>query len=517
MNRPRLSALLAAGVFFGLSLPVAADTIVVARGNDSQSLDPVEGTSFEDIKVADWVFDGLTRFDGNSLDVVPGLAQSWEASEDGLTWTFELREGVTFHDGTPLTAEAVEFSLERQRDPDHPYYNPRAGRWSAKFGAVEKTEAIGERTVEIRLSRPEPSMFVNMPFYIGAIVSPTAVKADPEGFRENPVGTGAFKFVRWEKDNFIELEANPDYYLGAPEVERVVVRTIPDNDVRLLALKKGEVHLIYGVPFPQFDEVENDPATALYTSPTLGISMMAMNTEREPFDDIRVRKAVNHAINRDRIFKTVFFGRGEKADQILPPSWWGHNPDIEGYAFDPEEAKALLAEAGLAEGFETTLLSWTNPRPYLPSPRDLVSLVKSDLANVGIDVEIRMMNWGAFREARGKGDYGMTLGGWISGTLDPHGIVFPLYHSQYIREQDALNWGRYADPELDALLEQAGAIYDPEERAPLYAESQRIIHESARDVMFAHPITAMAARSELKDVFIHQSNWVPLYQAHFEE
>jgi peptide/nickel transport system substrate-binding protein len=514
--RTRLGAISLAAAIIGLAMPAMADTIIVARGNDSQSLDPAEGTSFEDIKVDDWIFDGLTRFDGDSLEIVPGLAESWEVSDDGLVWTFHLREGVTFHDGTPFNAEAVEFSFERQRDPEHPYYNPRAGRWSAKFGSVEKTTAIDDMTVEIQLSQPEPSMFVNMPFYIGAIVSPTAVMADPEGFRDHPVGTGAFKFVRWEKDNFIELEANPDYYLGAPKAERVVVRTIPDNDVRLLALKKGEVHLIYGVPFAQFDDVESDPDTTLYTAPTLGISMMSMNTEREPFGDVRVRQAMNHAINRDRIFKTVFFGRGDKADQVMPPSWWGHDDSIEGYAYDPEKAKELLAEAGYPDGFETTLLAWTNPRPYLPSPRDVVALVKSDLANVGVDVDIQMMNWGAFREARGTGDYGMTLGGWISGTLDPHGMVYPLYHSSYIREQDALNWGRLADPELDALLVEAGALYDSEARAPLYAEAQRKIHDSARDVMFAHPITQMAARSNLKDVFIHQSNWVPLYQAHFE-
>jgi len=508
---------LTAAVLLLSGIVASAETLIVARGSDANSLDPAEGTSFEAIKVADWTFDGLVRFDGNSHKIVPALAESWELSEDGLTWTFKLRDGVTFHDGTPLNAEAVAFSLERQRDKEHPYHCANCRRWSAKFAAIEKTTALDDKTVEIKLKEPAPALLVNLAFYIGYIVSPTAVMADPEGFRSNPVGTGPFKFVRWERDNFIEYEANKDYYLGAPKVDKLIVRVIPNNDVRFLALKKGEVHLIYGVPFPQFGEVDSDPNLTLHQSPTLGISFMAINTEKPPFDDIKVRQAVAHAINKDRMFQTVFFGRGEIANQVIPSTWWGHSEGAASYDYDPEKAKALLKEAGVEDGFKTTLTSWTNPRPYLPAPRDAVSLIKSDLGAVGIDVDVQTMNWSTFRESRGKGEYGLTMGGWISGTLDPDGIIYALFHSRYIREKDALNWARYRDEDLDAVLEKARGIYDQEERDPLYQEAADRITNAATGVFFAHPITAIATRSNVNNVFIHDSNWVPLHEVEIVE
>ncbi len=515
-SRTGTSVALAAALAAASTIAASSETLVVARGNDANSLDPAESTSFEAIKVADWTFDGLVRFDGNSHEIVPALAESWSISDDGLVWTFNLRKDVSFHDGTPLNADAVVFSLERQRDKEHPYHCSDCRRWTAKFASIEKTSAVDEHTVEIRLSEPAPALLVNLAFYIGYIVSPTAVTSDPEGFRSNPVGTGPFKFVRWERDNFLEYEANADYYLGPPKVDRLVVRVIPNNDVRLLALKKGEVHLIYGVPFPQFDEVDNDPELTLHQSSTLGISFVAINTEKPPFDDVRVRRAVNHAINKDRIFQTVFFGRGDVANQVIPPNWWGHSPDATVYEYDLEKAKALMAEAGQADGFETTLTSWTNPRPYLPAPRDAVSLIKTDLAQIGIEVEVETMNWSTFRESRGKGDYGMTMGGWISGTLDPDGIIYALFHSRYIREKDALNWGRYRDEDLDRALETARGIYDQEERDPLYREAADRITDAATSIFLAHPITAIATRANLKNVFIHDSNWVPLHEAAFE-
>lgn len=517
LKRWKLVSGFAAAALVASGVAAAAQTLIVARGNDANSLDPAESTSFEAIKMADWAFDGLVRFDGNSHDIVPALAESWEISEDGLTWTFKLREDVKFHDGTPMNAEAVEFSLERQRDTEHPFYCKDCLRWSAKFDSIEKTTAIDEYTVEIKLKEPSPALLVNLAFYIGYIVSPTAVKEDPEGFRSNPVGTGPFKFVRWERDNFTEYTANEDYYLGAPKVDRLIVRVIPNNDVRFLALKKGEVQLIYGVPFPQFDEVDSDPNLKLLTSSTLGISMMAMNTEKAPFDNPKVREAVELAINKDRMFNTVFFGRGEIANQVIPSNWWGHSDKVEDVEYDVEKAKELMAEAGYEDGFKTTLISWTNPRPYLPAPRDAVSLIKSDLAQIGIDVDVQTMNWSTFREMRGKGDYGMSMGGWISGTLDPDGIIYALFHSRYIREQDALNWARYKDEEVDSLLDEARGIYDQDERAALYEKAAEKIVDSNVAVFFAHPITAIAARSNLENVFIHDSNWVPLHEVELKE
>lgn len=499
-------------IVFGAVQPVSAGgTLVVGRGSDANSLDPVESTSFEAIKCADWSFDGLVRFDGNSHKIIPALAESWTISDDGLTWTFKLRKGVKFHDGTPFNADAVVFSFERQRDKSSPYWDKRFARWSAKFGAIKLTEKVDDYTVKVHLDAPSPTLLVNLAFYIGYIVSPTAVKKDKDGFRQNPVGTGYFKFVKWVKDDYIEYEANKDYWDGPPKVDRLIVKIIPDNEVRLLALKKGEIHFAYGIPYPHFQEIDKSTDLKLYRTTTLGISYLAMNVEKKPFDNLKVRQAVNHAINKERLFKTVFFGFGDVASQTIPPSWWGHNPKIPQVEYSPEKAKQLLVEAGYPDGVETDLISWTNPRPYCPSPRDMVALVKSDLEKVGIKVNIKMMRWKSFRDLRGKGHYQMTMGGWISGTLDPDGILYALFHSRYARAENSLNLARIKDPTIDKLMQDARSTYNQEERDKLYQEAAMEIYKASPDVFVVHPVAAIAARANVKNIFIHDSHWVPLH------
>jgi len=498
---------------FGMAqIASAGGTLVVGRGTDANSLDPAEATSFEAIKCADWSFDGLVRFDGNSHKIVPALAESWKVSEDGLVWTFNLRKGVKFHDGTPVNADAVVFSFERQRDKSNPYWDKRFARWSAKFGAIKLTEKVDDYTVNVHLKAPAPALLVNLTLYIGHIVSPTAVQKDKDGFRQNPVGTGYFKFVKWVKDDYIEYEANKDYWDGPPKVDRLIVKIIPDNEVRLLALKKGEIHFAYGIPYPHFGEIDKSKDMKLYSTTTLGISYLAMNVEKKPFDNLKVRQAVNHAINKNRLFKTVFYGYGGVAKQTIPPSWWGHNADVPQTEYNPEKAKKLLAEAGYSDGVETDLISWTNPRPYCPAPRDMVALVKSDLEKVGFKVNIKMMRWKSFRDLRGKGNYQMTMGGWISGTLDPDGILYALFHSRYARKENSLNLARIKDATIDKLLQDARSTYDQKEREKLYEQAAMEIYKASPDVFVAHPVAAIAARANVKNIFIHDSHWVPLHQ-----
>jgi peptide/nickel transport system substrate-binding protein len=494
-----------------------AQTVVVGRGADGNSFDPPESDSFEAIKMADLAFEGLVRYKGDSLEIEPALATSWTLADDGLSYRFELREGVTFHDGTPFNADAVVFALERQRDKENPYYSNLFTRWPAKFANVKETVKIDEYTVEIQLNAPSPALLPNLAFYIGYIVSPTAVMEDKDAFRNNPVGTGAFEFVRSERDNFTEYTRYDGYWGDAPEIERVIVRTIPDNGVRLLALKNNEIQLAYGISFSQFGEVEEDPDLNLLTANSLGISMMSMNTEEAPFDNVEVRRAVAHAINRDRIFQTVFSGYGIKANQVLSDEWFGHSPDGMSYDYDVEKAREMLADAGYPDGFETKLITWTTPRPYMPSPRDAAALVKSDLAQVGIDVTIETLSWNVYRTVRGKGEFNLALGGWISSTLDPEGIIYPLFHSDYIRDTDGINFSRWSNAEADAALDEAGDLYDEAPRAELYSRASELIMEEVPAVFFAHPPNAIAVRNELKNVFIHPSVWVPLQNVTLEE
>ena len=515
--RRLLLSLLLCGLFAGQCLAAAADTLIVGRGVDANSLDPGECQNFDAILSVDHAFDGLVRYDGNSLNIVPALAVSWTMSEDGKTWIFKLRPGVKFHDGTPFNAEAVVFSLERQRDKSHPYYSKYFTRWTTKLDNVLKTEALDEMTVQITLKEPTPSLLANLSFYTGYIVSPTAVKNDKEGFRNKPVGTGYYKVNKWVKDEYIEYEANPDYWDGPPKAQKLILRVIPDNQIRLLALEKGDIHAAYNLDVSTYDAIKQNKDLELHTSISLGSMFMSLNAQKKPFDNLKVRQAVLHAIDRNRLFNIVFYGYGEFANQTLPSHWYGHNSNVKSLSHDPAKAKKLLAEAGFPNGFKVNLIAFTGARPYCPSPRDFVTLIKSDLARVGIDVDIQIMNWGTFREARDKGEYDMTLGGYIAGTLDPDGLLYVLEHSKFIRNLDRGNYPNYNNPEIDALLDAARATYDEKERDALYKKVAALIDEASVNVFVVHPMNALAARKNVKNLFIHGSTWVPLHKTYVEQ
>ena len=491
-------------------------TLVVASGADGNSLDPPEAFSLEAHKNADWAFDGLLRFDGNSQKIMPALAESWKVSDDGLVWTFKLRKGVNFHDGTPLNADAVVFSFERQRDLKHPYYSKYFGRFTSKFAAIKVTQKVDDSTVQMVLNEPSPSILASLPFYVGHIVSPTAVKKDPEGFRKNPVGTGYFKFVKWVKDDHIEYVANKDYWDGPPKVDRLIVKVIPDNEVRLLALKKGEIHIAYGIDPSHYTEIEKSSDLKLYTATSLGYGSVAMNCEEPPFDNVKVRKAMQYAVNTERIFKTVFYAYGERAVQPIPSMWPGHNPDLPRYEYSPEKAKSLLAEAGFPKGFKTNFLCFTNPRNFQPDPRSLATLVKSDLAKVGVEADINLVHWQTFLDTVGKGGYGFCPGGWTAGTLDPDGILPNRFHSRYIRKIDCTNLGRYRSARADELIDKGRAVTDPKKREKMYQEVAAEIYKDSPEIFIVHPILAIVARKEVKNVFVHAGQWVPLNRASFD-
>ena len=500
---------------YGIS--ASAQTLVVGRAADSQSLDPGEAKTIEDQKIDDWVFDGLVKFDGESVKIVPALAESWEISKDGLTWTFHLREGVKFHDGTPFDADAVVFSFKRQFDKTSRYYSPRFVRWPSKFSDMTDVIAVDPSTVEIKLKAAAPAMLPNLAIYMSYIVSPTAVKKDPEGFSKHPVGTGPFRFVSWQKDNFIDLIRNDDYWGGPAKLDKVVVRVVPDSEVRLLTMRKGETQMIDNVPFQKWREVEADPGMVLHTAQALGFSGMAMRTDSPVLSDIRVRRAIAMAINRKRLFATVFAGSGEIADQPIPAGWMGHSDAVKPIEYNLKEAKALIQEAGVPKGTTLKLVTFNAPRPYFPSPADGAALIKSDLKAIGFDVDIQMMTFGAYQSVIKDNDYDLALEGWTASTLDPDGILFPLYHSQFGGKGQNSNRSNLNDPKIDDLLIAGRSTYDPKERAEIYAETSKLIAGAIADVYFNHPITAVASSARIKGIFRHSSNQVPLTDVTIEK
>jgi len=350
--------------------PLAAQprrqTLVFGRSADATFLDPAKFLDNESAMVIENIFDGLVRYQDASTRIEPALAESWEVAPDGLAYTFHLRRGVRFHDGTAMNAQAAQFSLARKIDPNHPCFRPQFSKMDATLKCVRAVEAVGEYTLRILLKAPDPLFLNALARHSAYIVSPTAVQALGDGFDARPVGTGPFVFDSWLKGDRIILKANAKYFGGAPKLSALVFKVVPDPAVRLLELRTGAIQAMDALAPEQQAEVRRNPALALDARPGMNVGYLAMNTERPPLDDPRVRRAIAHAVNRPALVKLVYQGAATQALTLVPPSMPGHNPKAPAPAYDPARARRLLRQAGLPNGFDTTLWAMPVSRPYMP-------------------------------------------------------------------------------------------------------------------------------------------------------
>jgi len=499
----------------GCSERIPPDTLIYGRGNDSVGLDPAHEEDGESFKVCESIYDTLVQYQADSTDIEPALAESWENSEDGLEWTFHLRKGVQFHDGTELNADAVVFSLERQHNKEHPFHDVGGGYiYWFDLGlnqTVDKIESIDKYTVKITLNRPFAPFLYAMTLVPFAIVSPTALKEDGENFSSNPVGTGPFKFVSWERDDKIILEANENYWGGKPSIKRVIFRVIPDNSARLMNLKKGMIHIM-DMPNPDdVPDIRSDKNIRLLEETGINIGYVAMNLDKKPFDNLKVRLAINHAINKKSIVDNLYKGLGIVAKNPIPPTMWGYNDEIEDFEYNPELAKQLLKEAGFPEGFDTTLWVMPNPRPYFLTPDRIGVAIQADLKKVGINAKIEKREWGKYLEELRNGEHDIAMLGWSADYVDPDNFLYYLLDKDNA-EKPAGNIAFYRSEELHKILIEAQTISDHEERTRLYKEAQKIIHEDAPWVCVAHAKQVVAVSKKVEDYKIHPVTWKHLWR-----
>jgi peptide/nickel transport system substrate-binding protein len=499
-----------------LSLPAEADshakggTFIFGRGGDSVGLDPALEEDGESFKVCDNIYDTLIQYKDGSTEIEPGLATSWESSEDGLTWTFHLRKGVTFHDGTPFNAEAVLFSLNRQHDKTHPFHDVGGSYvyWVATGLAeiVDKITAVDEFTVQIHLKTAYAPFIYTIAITSFSIVSPTAVKEFGDEYSNNPVGTGPFKFVQWDRGDKIVLAANEDYWGGRPKLDRVIFRSIPDNAVRLIELQRGGLH---AMEFPNPDDlqqIQDDETLELLSQPGTNIGYLAMNMDKPPLDNVKVRLAINHAINKSEIIKHLYQGLGIPAKNPIPPTMWSYDDTIEDFAYNPKLAKQLLAEAGYPNGFETTLWALPVPRPYIPDGRALAEVLQSELRNIGIETKIVTYDWGTYLEKTKYGEHDMAMLGWSADLGDPDNFFYFLL-SKSSAEKPAGNIAFYRSDAMQDILEQARATSDKEKRISLYKEAQQIFHKDVPWVPLAHAKQILVVNKKVKNLKLHPLNW----------
>lgn len=472
--------------------PKSGGVLVFGRGGDSVGLDPARETDGESFYGSTQIFDNLVEFKNGTTEVQPALAKSWDISDDGLTFTFHLVENATFHDGTPFNADAAVFSLMRQLDENHPYYDLGPWKYWGYMGMtdiIEDIVAVDEYTVRFELKKREAPFLANLAMDFAAMVSPTAVAKYGEDFKSNPVGTGPFKFVSWKKDDNIVLERNENYWRRPAYLDRLILKVIPDATARYLALQKGEIDVM---DFPSPEDIEDmkaDPEIKVIQQAGLNVGYLAMNTQKEPFDDKRVRQAFNYAINKDEIITAVFGSAGTPAKNPLPPTMWSYNDEIEAYPYNPEKAKELLAEAGYEDGFSTTLWAMPVARPYFPDGRKVAEIMQAQLKEVGVEAEIVSYDWGTYLDKTDSGEHDTALLGWTGDNGDPDNFLFVLL-SKAAAEVPAGNIAFWKDDEFNDLIVEAKETFDRDRRTELYEEAQEVFHEEAPWVPVAHSVVS---------------------------
>ena len=449
-------------------------TLVFARGGDSEHLDPAIINDGESAKVVTNIFDTLVGFEPGTLKLAPALSDRWSASPDGLTWTFHLRE-ATFHDGTPVDADAVVFSFERQRDKDHPAHTDACQYWESFFPMVKGVRAVDPRTVEISLAEASAPFESTMTLFSMSIVSPTAWKSEGIDeatkkyrykFSEKPVGSGAFKFVRWQRDDTIVLERNDKWWGGRAKVAKLWFKTIKDNTQRLLAVETGQADLMDGVNPQDAARVRGNPALALSEQPGLNIGYIAMNVTKPPFDDARVRQAVALAIDKKTILKTAYDGMGEIAVNPMPKAlpYWKDQPDR---TVDRAKAKKLLEEAGKGD-LSFKLNYMTLPRAYMPRPKDVAIQIQADLKEIGVRCDFEALEWNRHRADVENARHQACLLGWMADFGDADNFLFTFFDKTNAQIGSALNAAFYTDEEVHQWLVAARIATAPAERGRLY-------------------------------------------------
>lgn len=508
-----LSAVAGFAVLANPGTPAHAKTLVYCSEANPEGFNPslfTAGTTFD--ASSRQIFNRLVEFERGQTNIIPALAESWETSEDGLTYTFKLRPGVKFHSNDGFTpsrdfnADDVIFTFDRQRLQDHPFFNVSGGSYTYFNGMgmdtlITSIEKVDDLTVRFTLGKPEAPFIANMAMDFASIFSAEygAAMLDagtPEQVDLDPIGTGPFQLVAFQRDAVIRYKAFDDYFLGRAAIDDLVFAITPDPSVRFAKLQAGECQVM---PFPNPADLEAmaaDDDINLLEKEGLNVGYLAYNTEREPYGDKRVRQALNMAINKDAILEAVFQGSGVAAKNPIPPTIWSYNDAIVDDPFDPEAAKALLAEAGFPDGFKTNIWAMPVQRPYNPNARRMAEIIQADWAKIGVEAEIISFEWGEYLKRSKDGEHDTILLGWTGDNGDPDNFLAVLLGCDSV---GGSNRARWCYQPFEDLIQAAKVTSDPAERTRLYEEAQVIFKEEAPWATIAHSRVFEPVRKEVKN------------------
>ncbi len=508
-----IAALCGASLLTMGAIGVQAKTLVFCSEGSPEGFNPAfytAGTTFD--ASSRQLFNKLVEFERGTTKIGPGLAESWDISEDGKKYTFHLRKGVKFHTTKNFTptrdfnAEDIVFSFMRQLKADHPYHKVSGGSYEYFNGMsmpdlLIEVKKVDDYTVEFLLNRPEAPMIANLGMDFASIHSAEyahkmMAAGTPEKVDLEPVGTGPFQLVAYQKDAVIRYKAHPAYWAGKAAIDDLVFAITPDASVRYQKLKAGECHVM---PYPNPADIETmkkDPVVNLLHQEGLNVGYLAYNTTVAPFDNPKVRKALNKAINKQAILDAVFQGAGKAAKNPIPPTIWSYNDAVKDDTYDAAAAKKMLA----AEGVKNLKMKiWAMPvqRPYNPNARRMAEVIQADFAAVGVTVEIVSYEWGEYlKRSKDKNRDGAVLLGWTGDNGDPDNFLAVLLGCDAVGGANRAQW--CYEP-FEDLIQKAKMVADPAERTKLYEKAQVVFKEQAPWATIAHSVVFKPVRKEVVD------------------
>jgi peptide/nickel transport system substrate-binding protein len=477
------------------------DAMVIGLLAEPVTMDPPQITDLNSTRVIKRLFEGLTAQELGTYKIIPGLAQSWDISKDGLTYTFHLRPNVKFHDGTPLTAEAVKFCFDRQLNDQGPFYATGTYPYVKGFlGNVAGVEVVNPTTVQIRLKSPLTPFLQYLAHHSLYIYSPDALKKWGKDIVKHPVGTGPFKLETWEPGVRVVLARNDQYWGGAPKVRQAIYVPIIEAQARLSAIKTGEIDLTMDVPPDSLADLRKDPDVVVAETNSSAVWYVALNTRHPALKDKRVRQALNYAVQKEAIIRDILKGTAIVATTPLSPVYGPYHEDkTVRYPYDPEKAKALLKEAGFANGFDVTFFV-PESGSGMQSPVEMGTVIQANLAAVGVRAKIQTMEWGAYLKKYLDGP-DMAEMSWNPSIGDPDHMMYMLLSSD--RFPPAFNAGFYQNPRVDELLRKGRTTIDEKERIPLYREAQRLVVEDAPWIFVDHGKQVIVYRKRVQGFKLH--------------
>jgi len=494
MNKKQLVILTIVGLLLASSVVgwAASNTLVVALNQDAVTLDPGNHRDRVTETVIRNMYDGLlTRTTGMELEAE--LAESWEQIST-TEWIFHIRQGVKWHDGEPFTAEDVKFTIDRL--VKEAMINGKTSPRKSLLGSVSGAELIDTYAVKLILDAPMPHLLAFLPFQ-EMVAKHYVEEVGDDYLADNPMGTGPFKFVRWDKGSQIVMERFEDYYGGAPaippvgpaQVDTVIFKVIPETSSRIAALQAGEVDIIVQVPPDLMGQIEADSNSDLAMCNGTRSYFLGMNVNQPPFDDTRVRQAMNYAINMDQVVEVMYSGLATRIPTILSPNAIGY-ADLEPYPYDPAKAKELLEQAGYPDGFSVVI----DAEDFI---RDVAEAYAQMLREVGIDASVQIWDWGVLGPELVAGKRAMWLQDWGNGSMDPMGIFIPK-----LGTGERGNYTGYSNKVLDLLFSLSTITLDSQERIDCFIEGQKIVYEEC-------PMVWGYVDQEIYGKSKRVQNWVP--------